>query len=108
MVLVDWVLEYWMKGELIEARDKRMGGDFAAVEVEVELVLRLGCLCSLPEAASRPSMRQVVQYLERNLPLPEISVCNLSAFNSSTPNHRLVVDVSSTISDGAPISDPPS
>jgi len=34
-------------------------------------VLKLGLLCSHPVPAARPSMRQVVQYLDGDAPLPE-------------------------------------
>ncbi|KAG5566947.1 hypothetical protein RHGRI_002486 [Rhododendron griersonianum] len=39
---------------------------------EMELVLKLGLLCSKSDAATRPSMRQVIQYLEGDVLLPEI------------------------------------
>ncbi|KAI6668428.1 hypothetical protein NL676_013550, partial [Syzygium grande] len=65
VILVDWVLSCWDKGDILEARDPNLGVDFAAKEVE--LVLRLGLLCSHSEPIARPSMRQVVQYLEGDL-----------------------------------------
>ncbi|KAH7864295.1 hypothetical protein Vadar_027965 [Vaccinium darrowii] len=39
----------------------------------MELVLKLGLLCSGSNAATRPSMRQVMQYLDGDVPLPEIT-----------------------------------
>ncbi|KAH7863668.1 hypothetical protein Vadar_020514 [Vaccinium darrowii] len=39
----------------------------------MELVLKLGLLCSGSNAATRPSMRQVMQYLHGDVPFPEIS-----------------------------------
>ncbi|KAF8722937.1 hypothetical protein HU200_022076 [Digitaria exilis] len=69
-VLVDWVLELWhMGGVLTEAVDARLCGEFP--DEEAELVLKLGLLCSHPVAGERPSMRQVVQYLDGDAPLPE-------------------------------------
>jgi hypothetical protein len=47
------------------------------VAEEVELVLKLGLLCSHSEPAARPSMRQVVQFLEGDFPLPELSLFGL-------------------------------
>ncbi|PKA61925.1 L-type lectin-domain containing receptor kinase IV.2 [Apostasia shenzhenica] len=35
MVLVDWVLEFLMKGELLEARNRKFAGEFAREEVEM-------------------------------------------------------------------------
>jgi len=49
------------------------------VAEEVELVLKLGLVCSNSEAAARPSMRQVVQFLEGDVPLPELPAVGLCA-----------------------------
>ncbi|KAJ1295433.1 hypothetical protein BS78_01G223600 [Paspalum vaginatum] len=68
-LLVDWVLELWHKGALVDAVDARLCGDYDAEEAA--LVLKLGLLCSHPVPAARPSMRQVVQYLDGDAPLPE-------------------------------------
>ncbi|XP_065618054.1 L-type lectin-domain containing receptor kinase IV.1 [Quercus suber] len=63
--LVDWVFSYLSRGEIMEARDPNYGTSYVAEELE--LVLKLGLMCSNLEAAARPSMRQVVQYLEDSL-----------------------------------------
>ncbi|WVZ59117.1 hypothetical protein U9M48_009312 [Paspalum notatum var. saurae] len=68
-LLVDWVLELWHKGALADAVDARLCGDYDAEEAA--LVLKLGLLCSHPVPDARPSMRQVVQYLDGDAPLPE-------------------------------------
>ncbi|XXG54532.1 hypothetical protein AAC387_Pa03g2384 [Persea americana] len=70
IILVDWVLQCWNKGEILEARDMRLGNEY--VKEEMELVLKLGLLCSYPMAAAKPSMRQVVQLLDKDGPLPEL------------------------------------
>ncbi|KAL5973402.1 hypothetical protein ACLOJK_030052 [Asimina triloba] len=62
MVLVDWVLEKWRKGSIAEARDGRLGEKYVAEELDV--VLKLGVVCSHPIPGARPSMRQVMQYLD--------------------------------------------
>jgi len=71
LVLVDWVLDRWRAGSVTDTVDRRLAGDFA--EGEASLVLRLGLLCSHPLPGARPGMRQVVQYLEGDAPLPELS-----------------------------------
>ncbi|KAL6652327.1 hypothetical protein ACP70R_011252 [Stipagrostis hirtigluma subsp. patula] len=71
LVLVDWVLDRWRAGAVTDTVDPRLAGDFA--EGEASLVLRLGLLCSHPLAGARPGMRQVVQYLDGDVPLPELS-----------------------------------
>jgi serine/threonine protein kinase len=68
-VLVDWVLELWHMGALADATDPRLRGDYPAEDAA--LVLMLGLLCSHPVPGERPSMRQVVQYLDGDAPLPE-------------------------------------
>ncbi|XXG66322.1 hypothetical protein AAC387_Pa05g3828 [Persea americana] len=68
--LVDWVTEFWKRGSLLEARDCKLGNDY--VVKELELVLKLGLLCSHPVPAARPTMRQVTQYLDGDAVLPEL------------------------------------
>ncbi|XP_054781699.1 L-type lectin-domain containing receptor kinase IV.1-like [Prosopis cineraria] len=72
VILVDWVHGLWKRGEIIEAIDQNLGRDYRAEEVE--LVLKLGLLCSNSQPLSRPSMRQVMQYLNRDVPLPDLSL----------------------------------
>ncbi|XP_054781779.1 L-type lectin-domain containing receptor kinase IV.1-like [Prosopis cineraria] len=71
VVLVDWVYGYWQRGEIIEAKDENLRRDYIAEEVE--LVLKLGLLCSNSQPSNRPSMRQVVQYLNGDVTLPNLS-----------------------------------
>ncbi|XP_059462186.1 L-type lectin-domain containing receptor kinase IV.1-like isoform X2 [Corylus avellana] len=75
VLLLDWVFSHWNRGEILEARDVSLGADYVAEEVE--LVLKLGLLCSHSEPAARPSMRQVVQFLVGDFPLPELSSLGL-------------------------------
>jgi len=77
VILVDCVFECWKRGEILEAKDVNLGTNY--VSEEVELVLKLGLLCSHSEPLARPSMRQVVQYLERDTPLPDFSSLSLSS-----------------------------
>ncbi|KAL6842402.1 hypothetical protein ACP4OV_027829 [Aristida adscensionis] len=77
LVLADWVLELWHKGALADAADARLCGEYPAEEVE--LALRLGLLCSHPSPATRPSMRQVVQFLDGDAPLPSPSYQSFTA-----------------------------
>ncbi|XP_026663744.2 L-type lectin-domain containing receptor kinase SIT2-like [Phoenix dactylifera] len=85
IVLVDWVLENWRRGTIGETRDPRLGEDYAVGELE--LVLKLGLLCSHPLPAARPNMRQVMQYLDGDAPLPELSPAYLS-FNVLATLHN--------------------
>ncbi|CAN6715731.1 unnamed protein product [Malus baccata var. baccata] len=77
VILVDWVFSCWKKNNILEARDRKLSTEFVAEEVE--LVLKLGLLCSHSNSSDRPSMRQVMQYLDRDIPLPELSVLAYSS-----------------------------
>ncbi|KAJ6984472.1 L-type lectin-domain containing receptor kinase SIT2-like [Populus alba x Populus x berolinensis] len=70
VVLVDWVLECWNRGAILGTVDPRLEGNH--VEEEMELVLKLGLLCTHRTPAARPSMRQAVQYLDGNATLPDL------------------------------------
>nr|XP_023919323.1 L-type lectin-domain containing receptor kinase IV.1-like [Quercus suber]POF01827.1 l-type lectin-domain containing receptor kinase iv.2 [Quercus suber] len=76
-ILVDWVFSHLSQGEIMEARDPKFGTNYVAEELQ--LVLKLGLLCSHSEAAARPSMRQVVQYLEGDVPFPDLTSLCLSS-----------------------------
>ncbi|KAA8543835.1 hypothetical protein F0562_021988 [Nyssa sinensis] len=74
IILVDWVYETWKQGAILETSDPKLEGDY--VTEEMELVLKLGLLCSHPNPAARPSMRQVMQYLDGDAILPDILLDN--------------------------------
>ncbi|KAK9920618.1 hypothetical protein M0R45_029167 [Rubus argutus] len=86
MILVDWVFSCWSRSDILEARDQNLGTDFVAEEVE--LVLKLGLLCSHSDPAARPSMRQVIQYLAGDVALPEISLLGLSPSGLTFAHHE--------------------
>ncbi|KAM0937969.1 putative protein kinase RLK-Pelle-L-LEC family [Dioscorea sansibarensis] len=69
-VLMDWVFANWREGKIAETMDERLGEEYVAEELE--LVLKLGLLCSHPLATARPSMRQVTQILHGDVPLPDL------------------------------------
>nr|POE60091.1 l-type lectin-domain containing receptor kinase s.4 [Quercus suber] len=69
LVLVDWVWEQWRLGAIFEVVDSRLEGEFD--ELEAVVLLKLGLMCSNNEPKARPAMRQVVRYLDGELPLPE-------------------------------------
>ncbi|CAF2123094.1 hypothetical protein YC2023_028333 [Brassica napus] len=70
-LLVEWVFGLWNKGNILDAKDPNMGYEYD--EKEVEMVLKLGLLCSHPDPRARPSMRQVLQYLRGDAKLPDLS-----------------------------------
>ncbi|KAJ6832833.1 L-type lectin-domain containing receptor kinase IV.1-like [Iris pallida] len=76
MVLVDWVLENWKKGSVLATCDPRLREEFSVAEME--LVLKLGLLCSHPLPAARPGMRQVMQFLDGDAAFPELTPAYLN------------------------------
>nr|GMC99627.1 L-type lectin-domain containing receptor kinase IV.1-like [Ipomoea batatas] len=75
-LLVEWVFSCWSRGEILQAIDPKLGLNY--VTKEANLVLKLGLLCSLLDPTSRPSMQQVVLYLDGSMVLPELSSLSLS------------------------------
>lgn len=69
-MLIGWILSSWQRGRILDTVDPRLGEDYCPIEAE--LVLKLGLLCSNPMPEARPSMRQVVQFLVGDVPLPEL------------------------------------
>jgi serine/threonine protein kinase len=74
--LMDWVLEHWHNGLLTETVDPRLRNDYNFIEAC--LVLNLGLLCSHPFISARPTIRQVMQYLEGDTPIPELTSTHFS------------------------------
>ncbi|CAK9185342.1 unnamed protein product [Ilex paraguariensis] len=77
VILVDWVMECWRSGEILKTADPKLNNDFEVEEME--LVLKVGLLCSHPLPAIRPSISQVLMYLKSHASMPE----NLDALLST-------------------------
>lgn len=90
LILVDWVFAFWYRGDILEARDPNLGTEYVAEELE--LVLNLGLMCSHSDPSARPSMRQVVQYLEGDAPLPELSGLGISVSGLTFENREGFTD----------------
>ncbi|VAH44463.1 unnamed protein product [Triticum turgidum subsp. durum] len=76
IVLVDWVIEQWRNGLIVDVADTRIPDGFNPDKVS--LVLKLALLCSHPLPTARPTMRQVMQYLDGDMLLPDLSPAYLS------------------------------
>ncbi|KAL3521124.1 hypothetical protein ACH5RR_019273 [Cinchona calisaya] len=70
LILVDWVWDRCKRGAILEVVDPRLGGHYD--EIEAVVVLKLGLMCSSNASERRPSMRQVVRYLEGEVVVPEV------------------------------------
>ncbi|XWS43746.1 hypothetical protein CRYUN_Cryun16bG0130300 [Craigia yunnanensis] len=67
--LVDWVFKCWKEGDILKTADSKLENDSHVGEMD--LVLKLGLLCSHNVAALRPRMSQVIFYLTGQASLPE-------------------------------------
>ncbi|XVE69223.1 hypothetical protein DITRI_Ditri09bG0135000 [Diplodiscus trichospermus] len=70
LILVEWVWERWQCGAVLEVMDPKLNGDFD--ELEAIVVIKLGLMCSNDAPEARPTIRQVVRYLEGEVALPEV------------------------------------
>ncbi|PON33613.1 Mitogen-activated protein kinase kinase kinase [Parasponia andersonii] len=68
LVLVDWVWDNYRNGKVLEVLDKRLNEQYDVVEAV--MVVKLGLMCSNNAIVGRPSMRQVVRYLEGEVMVP--------------------------------------
>ncbi|CAL0304482.1 unnamed protein product [Lupinus luteus] len=68
LVLVDWIWDRYKEGRIFDVIDPKLNGNFD--ENEVLLVLKLGMICSNDDPNVRPSMKQVVSYLDGEVELP--------------------------------------
>lgn len=69
VVLAEWTLDCWENGDILQAAKGRLCQEHN--KEQVELVLKLGVLCSHQAVAIRPDMSKVVQILDGHLQLPD-------------------------------------
>jgi serine/threonine protein kinase len=103
LMLVDWVTEHWHNGSLTDTVDIKLQGEYDSDEAC--LALKLGLLCSHPFTNVRPTMRQAIQYLNKDMPLPELmpthlSLCMLALMQNERFNHCITSHHSSVTSFG--------
>ncbi|KAE8696665.1 putative L-type lectin-domain containing receptor kinase I.5 [Hibiscus syriacus] len=79
--LVDVVNRCFKRDAIVDAGDPRLRGKY--VKEEMEKVLKLGLLCSNTKSDLRPTIKQVVQYLEGNASLPDIQLYTAQNIPSS-------------------------
>ncbi|KAG7549119.1 Protein kinase domain [Arabidopsis thaliana x Arabidopsis arenosa] len=68
--IADWVMELQASGEILSTIDPRLGSGYD--EGEARLALAVGMLCCHQKPESRPPMRMVLRYLNRDEDVPEI------------------------------------
>uniref|UniRef100_A0A0E0DNH1 non-specific serine/threonine protein kinase n=1 Tax=Oryza meridionalis TaxID=40149 RepID=A0A0E0DNH1_9ORYZ len=92
--LADHVLNAWQRSSIINSIDPSLEDHVAE---EVELVLKLGLLCSHSSSKVRPSMRLVMQYLEREATLQDFafSFFSINEANNEVYGQHIVSNPSS-------------
>ncbi|KAL5753281.1 hypothetical protein ACOSQ2_023788 [Xanthoceras sorbifolium] len=68
--LVEWVWDLYGKGQLLEAVDQRLETDFD--ERQMECLMVVGLWCCHPDVTLRPSIKQVINVLNFEAPLPNL------------------------------------
>ncbi|KAL7199732.1 hypothetical protein ACSBR2_021940 [Camellia fascicularis] len=84
MRLVEWVWELYGRGNLLEAADAKLG-DFD--EEQMECLLFVGLWCAHPDYNLRPSIKQAIQVLDFEAPLPSLPP-NMPVPTYSTPERH--------------------
>lgn len=96
--LVEWVWGLYGKGLLPEAADKRLSKELD--ERQRDCLMTVGLWCCHPDSTHRPSIRQVINVLSFQAPLPNLPMtmpvpvyyappmhmCNFSYTSSASPN----------------------
>ncbi|KAK3227375.1 hypothetical protein Dsin_007237 [Dipteronia sinensis] len=92
-ILVDWVLEFQQLGQILDVVDPKLGSSY--VVEEMELVLGLGLICSHQKPEARPTMRQVLKYLnEDDLP-PAIDNWSLVDYSQHSDTNSRFLEIMS-------------
>ncbi|XP_022141878.1 probable L-type lectin-domain containing receptor kinase VI.1 [Momordica charantia] len=96
-MLVDWVRKWYETGGILCAADPKLDSVYEVEEME--MVLQLGLFCTHRKPEARPTMRQVMRFLNRDDPLPALHTWDFSQsiFGS---NLRLTDEVISVMSIG--------
>ncbi|KAJ6303440.1 hypothetical protein OIU77_017340 [Salix suchowensis] len=89
-ILTDFVVENHQMGKILDAADPKLNSAFVIKEMEV--VLGLGLLCSHPNPKTRPTMREVIRYLNWEDKLPVID--DLGSSDSLSRSNRFMGAVS--------------
>nr|GLL28590.1 L-type lectin-domain containing receptor kinase IX.1-like [Ipomoea trifida] len=68
--IVEWVWKLYGTGQLLDAADANLSGEFNRREVEQMMIV--GLWCAHPDCTLRPSIRQAIQVLNFDAPLPDL------------------------------------
>jgi hypothetical protein len=102
--LVNWVSELYGRGELLDAADSRLCGDFD--EQQMERLMIVGLWCAHPDYSLRPSIRKAINVLDFEASLPvdlgtKMSVPTYAAPSGTASTFSSSATTSSTASSSA-------
>lgn len=92
--LVEWVWGLHREERLLSAADPRLSGEFD--EAQMNKVLLIGLVCSHPDPAVRPTMRNVVQMLVGEAEVPVVARAKPSLSFSTS---HLLLNLQDSVSD---------
>ncbi|GMJ14482.1 hypothetical protein HRI_005117400 [Hibiscus trionum] len=82
-VLVPWVWESYGNGKVLDVADKKIGMGFDPKQMECLVIV--GLWCAHPSHDQRPTIRQVIQALHFEAPLPDLpSTMPVLSYNAPT------------------------
>ncbi|KAF3560654.1 hypothetical protein DY000_02010883 [Brassica cretica] len=91
VLLLDWVFGFWNEGNILDAKDPNLGTEYD--QREVEMVLKLGLLCSHSNPQARPTMRQVLHYVSGDAMLPDFSPLELHGNEMMLGTHHGIREI---------------
>ncbi|XP_042484582.1 L-type lectin-domain containing receptor kinase IX.1-like [Macadamia integrifolia] len=93
--LVEWVWELYGRGNLLEAADPSQVVDLSK-EQQIECLLIVGLWCAHPDYTVRPSIRQAMQVLNLEAPLPILPSKMPVPMYFSSPSHISTLAITSS------------
>lgn len=93
ITIFEWVWELYRLGKLLKVVDSKLGGAFD--EEQMEHLVIVGLWCANPNYTSRPSVRQVIQVLKFETPLPVLPQKMPEPYHHSPTMSTIFASVSS-------------
>lgn len=90
-ILVDWVLEHWKQGRILQTIDPRLEENY--FQEQIELTLKLGLLCSHSNPRTRPFMREVMQFLDGNAAFPDFLLNGTEVSIATTMGNQVLTEL---------------
>lgn len=99
--LVEWVWELYGRGQVLEAADKRLEMEFD--EQQMEGLMVVGLWCCHPDFKLRPSIRQAINVLNSESPLPALPAKLPVPMYFAPPLNLCKFSYTSTSTTGTPV-----